>query len=274
MATKRSGHGHVALRLEVCLLMACGFGCTQMPAADAADDLSALARRYEHPTAQVPDDLVRVVLSEASQSPELARQLDGLRLVHGAVIDAAARLAKEGDADALDLQGTVDVEHTCPGFDAEPATAAEVGGAIRLTLTIEHSMVRRGVNGSADGCRFPVKRDGGMTRVELDAALTIDLGADTRIGTPLRPELLVRLSDLSADIDRDDGDTQVVLQDQYHFRVSDTRIETLVDMSLLGLPPLLGSAVVVANDDGSMALRERRGEWHCVQGEDACELVR
>lgn len=247
-----------------------GLGCTELPATHAADDLVALGLRYEHPSAMVPGEFVRELLGLASESSELARELDGLRVIHGAVADAASRLAKEGDADGIELQGTVEVVHVCPGYESEPTTDVAVGGAIHLTFNVERSLVLRGLQGRAEGCRFAVNEDGGETRVKLDAALTIDLGDDIRIGTRLGPKLLLRLRELSAAVARDASSELRVYRDQYHFRLDDERIETLIDLAELGFSQR-GSAVVVIKPDGALALRERRGEWTC-ESTAACEL--
>jgi hypothetical protein len=246
-------------------------GCAELPPTGSVEDLSGLSARYENPTAMIPGELVERVMHETTDNSDLAKQLDGLRVIYVAVTNAANRLAKEGDADEFALQGTVDVVHACPGHGEEPATRVDEGGAIYMTLSVRDSFVQRGAAGSAEGCRFLVKHSDGKARVELDARLTIDLGADTRIGERIDSILMVRLRDLAADIDNRARSLHFA-HDKYDFRVSDQRIETLIDMSSFGLSEF-GSAVLIASKDGSFALRERRGEWQC-DAEDSCELKR
>jgi hypothetical protein len=250
-------------------------GCVEMPRIADVEDLSGLERRYENPTATLPDTLVERVLETSSDSSALTQQLDGLHLIYAAVTSAAKRLAKQGDADAVDLQGTVEVEYACPGYGDEPTTSVDVGGALYLTLNVRDSYVLRGAAGIAVDCRFKVRQGDGDARVELNSRLAIDLGADTRIGTKINSMLMVRLRDIEARV-RQDALTGFVLNyDKYDFRVSNERIETLIDMSTLALGlPSFGTAVLIASRDGSFSLRERRGEWLCDRVEDSCELIR
>jgi hypothetical protein len=255
-------------------IMCAALGCMEMPRNAEVEDLSGLERRYENPTAMLADGLVKQALERSSDSSSLSRQLDGLHVIYAAVTSAAKRLAKQGDADAVDLQGTVEVEYACPGYGDEPTTSVEVGGAIHLTLNVRDSYVLRGAAGLAVGCRFKVESGEVGTRVELDSRLAIDLGADTRIGAELNSMLTVRLRDLEAHIRRDALAGLVLNYDKYDFRVSNERIETLIDMSTLALGvPSFGTAVLIASRDGSLSLRERRGEWLCDRVEDSCELT-
>jgi hypothetical protein len=189
-----------------------------------------------------------------------------------AVTDAANRLAQEGDADNIELQGTVDVVYVCPGFGDEPATNVEQGGAIHLTLSVKDSFVQRGMGGAAAGCRFTVSQGQMNAHVRLDAALAIDLGATSHIGARIEPDLMVRLRNVQADVTSDSAGLQL-LQDLYDFRVNHERVETLIDMWTIGFSEL-GTAVLIASKDGSLSLREARGEWLCGSAEDSCELQR
>jgi hypothetical protein len=247
----------------------------ELPRTADVEDLSGLERRYENPTATLRDNVVLRVLETSSDSSALTQQLDGLHVIYAAVTSAANRLAKQGDADAVDLHGTVEVEYACPGYGDEPTTNVDVGGAIYLTLNVRDSYVMRGAGGLAVGCRFRVDGGDAGTRVELNSRLTVDLGADTRIGTKIESMLMVRLRDIEARI-RQDAPTGLVLNyDKYDFRVGHERIETLIDMSTLALGlPSFGTAVFIASRDGSFSLRERRGEWLCDRAEDSCELIR
>jgi len=258
-----------------CAAIACAaLGCMEMPRTVEVEDLSGLERRYENPTATLPDRLAERVLESSSDNASLSQQLDGLHVIYAAVTSAARRLAMQGDADALDLQGTVEVEYACPGYGDEPTTSVDVGGAIYLTLNVQDSYVLRGAAGRAVGCRFKVESGDQGARVELDSRLAIDLGADTRIGTKLTTMLTVRLRDLEAHIRRDALAGLVLNYDKYDFRVGNERIETLIDMSTLALGvPSFGTAVLIASRDGSLSLRERRGEWLCDHVEDSCELI-
>jgi hypothetical protein len=250
-------------------------GCMEMPNTAEVEDLSGLERRYDNPTATLPGNLVERVLETSTDSSALSQQLDGLHVIYAAVTSAAKRLAKQGDADAVDLQGTVEVEYACPGYGDEPTTSVDVGGAIYLTLSIRDSYVLRGAAGMAVGCRFKVDSGEDGTRVELNSRLAIDLGADTRIGTKISSMLMVRLRDIEARIRRDQRPRFALNYDKYDFRVSNERIETLIDMSTLALGlPSFGTAVLIASRDGSFSLRERRGEWLCDRVEDSCELIR
>jgi hypothetical protein len=247
----------------------------EMPPTADVEDLSGLERRYENPTATLPDSIVERVLETSGNSGGLSQQLDGLHVIYAAVTSAAKRLAKQGDADAVDLQGTVEVEYACPGYGDEPATSVDVGGAIYLTLNVRDSYVLRGAAGLAVGCRFKVDSGDASTRVELDSRLAVDLGADTRIGAKIDSMLMVRLRDIEAHIRRDALAGLVFSYDKYDFRVSDERIETLIDMSTVALGlPSFGTAVLIAGRDGSFSLRERRGEWLCDRAEDSCQLIR
>ena len=250
-------------------------GCMEMPRNTDVEDLSGLERRYEKPTATLEDDVALRVLETSSDSSALAQQLDGLHVIYVAVTNAAKRVAKQGDADAVDLQGTVEVEYACPGYGAEPTTDVDIGGAIYLTFNVRDSYVLRGAAGLAVGCRFKVESGDVGARVELSATLAVDLGADTRIGDELGSTLMVRLRDIEARL-RPGALTRLVLKyDKYDFRVSNERIETLIDMSTLALGlRSFGTTVFIANRDGSLSLRERRGEWLCDRVEDSCELMR
>jgi hypothetical protein len=250
-------------------------GCAEMPRPAEVEDLTGLEKRYENPTATLPDELVVRVLEKSSDSSALTQQLDGLHLIYAAVTSAAKRLAKEGDADAVSLQGTVEVEYACPGYGDEPTESIDVGGAIYLTLNIRDSYVLRGAAGVAVECRFKVDQGDVHARVELNSKLAVDLGADTRIGTKINSMLMVRMRDIDAHIRGEATASLVLRYDKYDFRVSKERIETLIDMSTLALGlPSFGTAVLIASRDGSFSLRERRGEWLCDRVEDSCELVR
>jgi hypothetical protein len=247
----------------------------EMPPTTDVEDLSGLERRYENPTATLPDNVVEQVLETSGDSTGLTQQLNGLHVIYTAVTSAAKRLAKDGDADAVALQGTVEVEYACPGYGDEPATSVDVGGAIYLTLNVRNSYVLRGATGLAVGCRFKVDSGDVGTRVELTSTLAVDLGADTRIGSKLNSMLMVRLRDIEARIRQNAPAGLVLNYDKYDFRVSNERIETLIDMSTLALGlPSFGTAVLIASRDGSFSLRERRGEWLCDRAEDSCELIR
>jgi hypothetical protein len=247
----------------------------EMPSTIEVEDLSGLERRYENPTATLPDKLALRVLETSSDNPGLSQQLDGLHVIYSAVTSAARRLAKQGDADAIDLQGTVEVEYACPGHGDEPATSVDVGGAIYLTLNVRDSYVLRGAAGLAVRCRFKVESGDVDTRVELNSTLAVDLGADTRIGAKIDTTLTVRLRDVQARIRQDALAGLLIHYDKYDFRVGNERIETLIDMSTLALGlPSFGTAVLIASRDGSLSLRERRGEWLCDRAEDSCQLMR
>jgi hypothetical protein len=247
----------------------------EMPRTVEVEDLSGLEDRYDNPTATLPGSVVERVLETSTDSAALTQQLDGLHLIYAAVTSAAKRLAKQGDADAVDLHGTVEVEYACPGYGEEPTTSVDVGGAIYLTLNVRDSYVLRGAAGLAVGCRFKVDSGDVGARIELNARLAVDLGADTRIGTKISSMMMVRMRDIEARIRQDALTGFVLSYDKYDFRVSKERIETLIDMSTLALGlPSFGTAVLIASRDGSFSLRERRGEWLCDHVEDSCHLIR
>lgn len=275
MLRSRLGTQHPVSFVGRAAIACAALGCMEMPRTADVEDLSGLERRYEHPTATVPGHVVERVLETSTDSSALSQQLDGLHVIYAAVTSAAKRLAKEGDADDIDLQGTVEVEYACPGYGDEPTTSVDIGGAIYLTLNVRDSYVLRGTAGHAVGCRFKVEADDVQTRVELNSRLAIDLGADTRIGAKITSMLMVRLRDIDAHFRQDARPALVFNYDKYDFRVSNERIETLIDMSTLALGlPSFGTAVLIASRDGSFSLRERRGEWLCDRVEDSCELMR
>ena len=104
-------------------------------------------------------------------------------------------------------------------------------------------------------------------RVTFTAQVIADLGADVAIGDEAPDSLTVQLRGL--DIHSLDSDLALPkLQNSYNFRVrNDESIEVLLDLDALELAALsseiTGTVVLIGHADGSVGIRDHRGEWRC-----------
>jgi hypothetical protein len=256
-----------------CWLLALGSGCVSVPEPPPpTEDLSELSRRYENPTAELPEDRIRELMAEAIRIDALTLLLQGMRFVRSGVTDTSLGLEENTTAEELDVQGSVRASVPCPGDQPTPDFSKPENGAVRVQFGVESSHLRRGFDGAVEQCKFRVKFViGEAQHVVLSGRITGDLGTDLRIGSPLPKSLLLRLSGVTGQSVAT-STTVDLSRDEYHFRLTeDGELESLLDTADLGLGDF-GSVVLVVLSDGSPALRERRGQWTCT-GSSTCELL-
>jgi hypothetical protein len=259
-----------AVILLPCVLTA---GCIAVPEPPPpTEDLSGLTQRYENPSAELPEDRIRELLAEAIRIDSIAQLLRGLRFVRTAVTDTSLGLENNTTAEKLDVQGRVQARVPCPGDAPTADFNAPESGAVRVAFGVEGSKLLRGFAGAVEECRFRVQFVVGEAQhVVLSGRLTGDLGADLRIGSPLPKSLLLKLSGVTGESVAT-STTVDLSRTEYHFRLTeDGALESLLDSAELGLGDF-GSVVLVVHPEGSLALRERRGEWVCAEN-SACELL-
>lgn len=229
----------------------------------------ALAQAYETPTASLDPSSVRAVLERASPSLETLAVFAGLSLVREIARDASSSIDTDRDY-LLDLQGTLRSRTPCPG-DGGGASRVEDDGLIRLTIGVDRSRIQRAFSGRAERCRYATEVDGAAVDVTVSAGLELDVGRALGLGEPLPQAVLVRASELSADIKGD-----IVAHPEHpllHFKLGeDGTLETLLDLADLGLS---GTAVLIVRADQRLGVRVEEGEWICgPTPSEPCALVR
>lgn len=236
------------------------------------EDLSALAAQYDHPSAELPVELVERLITEGQRVAELAELLDRLKFVRASVSDTSTGLGANTDELNLDIQGRLAAVLPCPGDAPEPTTDGNVNGVLRMLFGVENTRLRRGFQGSAEQCRLYVASPSTPEqRVVASAELVGDLGVDLSIGNTLPSDILLKLTNVSGSSVGAAGTVDVTRRD-YHFRLTrGDALEVLFEPASLGLPDV-GSVVFIARGDGSLGLRESRGEWTCGGGGEPCLL--
>lgn len=253
--------------------------CVQLPDPPDLEDLSDLTESFEEPTGRLPSDSTAEVLEAASDYLGVVYSLDALSLLTTAMVDTSEALA-DALPDSVKAQGKIDAELACPGegqlgdneqdSGADAASKKEENGTLSVTMGLSNSRILRGVSGFARECRFTSMR-GNQSVITFSATIAADFGADISIGDRPDAFLMVRLTDLEVTNDR--GKALPTALDAYVFRVvQDEGIELLVDPEDLGLDDF-GTLVLISYTDGTIGIRETRGEWKCTQ-DGSCELDR
>jgi hypothetical protein len=282
-------------RLLIDLPLICGFtagliACVELPDPPDLVDLSDLSESFEEPTGRLPSESTAEVLEAANDYLGVVYSLDGLSLLTTAMVDTSEAL-DEALPESVKAQGKIDAELACPGEAGELSSALQESndaddededdedntdgegepgnGTLAVTMGIKNSRIQRGVSGSARDCRFLSMR-GNREVVTFSATIAADFGADVSIGERPDAFLMVRLTDLEVSNESRSLPTPL---DAYVFRVvQEEGIELLVDTEDLGLGDF-GTIVLISYTDGSIGIRETRGEWQCTQ-DGSCELDR
>jgi len=247
--------------------------CVSMPDPPPhPEDLSALAAQYEYPRAVLPIELVQRLVDEGQRRAELGEILNRLRFVRTAVVDTSVGVEQSGNFAEFLVQGTITATVPCPGDGSTPTVDAGANGVLRLKLGVEESRLRRGFEGSAEQCRLLATSPSAPDqRVTVSADIVGDLGADLSVGNTMLSDILIKLTNVRGTAVSTAG-TVELSEHEYHFRLTrNEAFEVLLDPASLGLPDL-GSVVFALRADGSVALRESRGEWICGGGGEACVL--
>jgi hypothetical protein len=246
--------------------------CVEMPEPPPeAEDLSALAARYDKPTADLAFERVQQIIEEARRRNQFSELLRRLQFIRTAISDTSTGLGVR-TSNRIELQGRLSATLPCPGDAPVRTTDGKVNGLLRMELGVADSRLRRGFQGWAEQCRWFVETpDMPAQRVVLSARLVGDLGGDIGVGNTLPTDILLRLADVTGSATSTAGTVSIPFG-EYHFRL--TREEgfgTLIEPSTYGFPDV-GSVVLVVRRDGSFGVRERRGEWVCGGGGQGCLL--
>jgi hypothetical protein len=256
----------------LCAALVLGGACVELPEPPRTEDLSGLAQSYDEPTARLPEDVTQELLQVARPYLDVARRLDGLSLIQTTVAEASAALDSSIDLGSVTIQGSVRAQLSCPGHEAIATDDSARNGVIDVTMGVEETRIQRGLEGAAVDCEFVAVRFGEMDEVTFSADFVADLGETLAIGDEPSTLLTVRLSDLEVMSELTD-DALAIPNDGYDFRVTEEQsIEVLLDPRVIGLRNL-GTIVLISHLDGSIGLRERRGEWRCPSG-GGCTLRR
>ncbi len=252
----------------------CALGCVGVPdPPPPAEDLSGLAARYERPTAVIPDELVRALVTVAREllGPYVA--FTGLHFTRESITDTSVGLAEHANVEDLELQGRVDATVQCPGDGTESAEA-QAPGTVYARFGVRNSRLSRGFSGSVADCRFPIVSNFGATqRVLLSADYVADLGGDLELGSPAPQNLVVKLTHATGTSTGPKHEIDLT-RDEYDFRLTgEDAVEVLFDSAALGRGDL-GSVVLMLRADGFIGLRESRGLWSCEGGEQECVITR
>jgi hypothetical protein len=244
-------------------------GCVEVPESPEARDLSALYDGYEHPTAVIPEALVRSVFDVAATLVGPARILSGLSFTRDRVSEANTGLAQQTSIDDFEVSGRVDASSACPG---DGLTISD-DGRVDAVFGVSDSHLHRAFSGTLDACRFQVVSSFGETQhVVLTSRFAADLGVDLRIGDPLPRALLIELDDVQGTILNSLGPSDIPRRG-YHVRlVDDGAVEVLID-SITTPSFHVGSLVVVLWPNGSIGLRESSGSWRCGEPPEPCVLT-
>lgn len=247
-------------------------GCVEMPQPPPeVEDLSALAERYDKPTADLVFERVQQILDEARRRNQLSELLRRLKFIREAISDTSTGLG-ERTSNSIELQGRLSATLPCPGDEPIATTDGKVNGLLRMELGVLDSRLRRGFQGWAEQCKVFVEPPGmPAQRFVISARLVGDLGADVGVGKTLPADVLLRLSDVTGSATSSAGTVSIPFG-EYHFRLTrDEGFETLIEPASYGFPDI-GSVVLIVRRDGGFALRERRGEWVCGGGGQGCLL--
>jgi hypothetical protein len=268
-------HGFVWRALSgVAAGLACSVAqaCIELPTPPTTGDLSELEPRYDRPTGRLPEEQTSELLEQARPYLDVASRLDGLSLIRTAVSDTSKGLDDALGTDGLTVQGTIRAQLSCPGHGAIATDDSDANGALDITMGIADTRIQRALDGSAIDCEFVSGRGGQTDRITFSADFVADLGADIALGDDPAELLTVQLTDLEIR-SSSTGLSLPELQEVYDFRVTgDESIEVLLDLDTLGLRNA-GTVVVISHVDGSIGLREERGEWLCPPN-DSCSLDR
>jgi hypothetical protein len=259
--------------LPVGLLLATS-ACIQVPEPPPApEDLTALAAAYERPTASVPAAAIRALAPNLGDLVQGADVLRGLGFTRRVISDASVGLNSNTAIKEFAISGEVRASAPCVG-DGDSAPTAPENGNVAVVLAVANSSLRRGFEGTLDRCVFSAQTASGeVERAVLSAHLVADLGADLTIGDELRTPLLIKLTEIAAEVVGGAANS-LLGKGEFDFRLTaDDAVESLIDGNDVGLAGS-GTLLLGLRNDGTLSLRDRENEWICNQGAVSCKLSR
>jgi hypothetical protein len=249
--------------------------CVQTPEPPPPpEDLSALAVRYDHPSAAIPSARIRDFALAADQYIKISKLLAGLRFTRTLISETSAGLDANTAAEDLSVSGTVHASLPCFGDGPIPTSDSATNGKLSVTLGVEESRLKRGFTGEFSRCRFRVEPAlVAPQKVSVSAKFVGDLGSDLGIGSELTGALIMKLRDIVGESSGGLGDFPIASA-EFHFRIAaDGSVETLLDGTMFGLAET-GSVLLSLRVDGTVSLRDSLGEWSCDAGITLCTLVK
>ncbi|HWO13019.1 MAG TPA: hypothetical protein VNN80_26145, partial [Polyangiaceae bacterium] len=122
-------------------------------AADVPDvpNLNALQREYDDPSAGLDPEEASALIE---RFPELEQLAAALRAADPVLvrIDDARGAADERTGSAVELQGALTLDLSCPGADRTPRFDPATNGSLSLQLAVERSEIRQAFWGEARRC--------------------------------------------------------------------------------------------------------------------------
>jgi hypothetical protein len=209
------------------------------------------------------------------------KTLAGLSFVRGVIAQALKTSPIGETALGLDVQGSLAVHATCPGWAPKGEAPDAESGYVDFVIGVDDSRVQRAFAGSVHACRFIANLGGERAEAQASMQLEVDLGSSLALGDPV-PAILLSASQLSASLsvqlslDPADGPWAVLanelVQDgldldaasrRLSLRIAGTDlVETLVDLDAFDLETN-GTILLGLRDDGSFNLRGRDSAWNC-----------
>jgi hypothetical protein len=250
-----------------------------------------LSESYDQPTASLDQPSAEQLFGESIPDYTELKTLAGLSFVRAVIARALKTPAIDEAALELDVQGSLAIHATCPGWLPKGAAPDPEAGYVDFVVGVDDSRVQRAFSGSVTACRFIASLGGERANVQASMQLEVDLGGSLALGDPV-PAVLLSASQLSASLSvhlspkQADGVWAELANElvpdgvgldldtanrHWSLRIAgEDLVETLVDLDALDLETN-GTVLLGLRDDGSFNLRGRDSAWNCgSDGSTAC----
>jgi hypothetical protein len=257
-------------------VIACGCGTPAPFPPPLPQPVIALAAQYNTVTAHLDALEVAELLAQTHALQVTVQSFTGLRFLRNTIENATSAMLNTELA--FDIQGAIEAQAPCTGWNDGTPLDAEIQGVLDVTIGVQATRVQRAFTGHATNCRFLAEqaeqagKNGASSRVVATMDVQVDLGHSVGFGDPASA-ILVRATNISGTVD---GVALALTGSQvFSFRLnSDQSIATLLDLGELAAGAGdAGTVLLTLRQDGSWAVRTRDGEWVCgSEGSDACVL--
>jgi hypothetical protein len=221
-------------------------------------DLAELQASYNAPSATLDKDTAREALDTYPDLVTLAGGFQSMGLARAGASDAS-RKTDESSGSGVDLQGSLRVTVRCPGELGNPVYDERVNGSIGITIGLDRSRVLRGIAGQASNCLAHEEFAGLPFRVRLDGPFTLDLGGNLRMNQLGAADLLVSLQG-------------AISINDIEFSSLTGRLSSTGGFETLWVLASGSTVVLNVGTDGSVGVRDSRGNWFCATDELDCSF--
>jgi hypothetical protein len=241
------------------LLPAAGCGPDEVVVPEPPAPLARLVAVYDQPTGTVPVDDVSMAMADAQRRiealelgrlPELVVEFTrGLR-TRLQDADLSTDPQEPPDDDVPDIDGFLNVDRTCRGWDrqaVEPDRAAN--GHVLGTATVRDGHLEEALWGTATSCR---------DRVPADSPLQVNVFVDGKLGIHLEAEVPDSLANarLLVGFEGTVGSDEQQRQLSFDFRINFPNVEVRV-------PVADGDIIAAVGGGDQLVLRGSNGSFSC-----------